>query len=123
MRSPRAVDLARLALGAVALARPRTVLVWSRGHDSRGSRRVVRILGARYLLQAIGGTALQRPWVPAADAGVDVVHAASMLGVAAVAPLHRRLAFTSCVVATGFAAADLYDDGSRRRPAPAKSRA
>jgi hypothetical protein len=89
MRGP---DAARLALGALCLTRPRPV---------------VRVLGARYVVQALGGEWVHRAWVPAVDAGVDLVHAASMLGVAAVSPRHRRAALASAALATGFAVADL----------------
>jgi hypothetical protein len=113
MRSPRAVDLARLAAGTLALTRPQTLLRLSPGDDSAGTRRTVRVLGARYVVQAAGGALVRRRWVPTADAGVDVVHAVSMAGIAAFSPRHRRLAFTSLAAAVAFAAADLGDD---RRP-------
>ncbi|SDS69710.1 hypothetical protein SAMN04488570_2471 [Nocardioides scoriae] len=119
MTPPRAVDLARFAVGAVALTRPQTLLMSSPGDDSDGTRRVVRILGARYVVQAAGGTLARRPWVTAVDAGVDVVHAVSMAGVAALAPRHRRLALTSLAAALVFAAADLSD---QRAPSRAEVR-
>lgn len=113
MTPPRAVDLARLTVGTLALVCPQTLLKLSPGDDSDGTRRVVRVLGARYVVQAAGGALARRPWVPAVDAGVDVVHAASMAGIATLAPRHRRLAFTSLVVALVFAAADLLDHVGR----------
>ena len=109
MTPPRAVDLARLTVGTLALARPQTLLKLSPGNDSAGTRRVVRVLGARYIVQATAGALARRPWVPAADASVDVIHAASMVGLAALAPRHRRLALTSLAAAIAFAAADLRD--------------
>ena len=119
MTPPRAVDLARLAVGTLALARPQTLLTLNPGDDSAGTQRVVRVLGARYIVQAVGGALARRPWVPAADAGVDVVHAVSMAGIAALAPRHRRLALASLTAAIAFAAADLRD---RQAPPPAKDR-
>lgn len=77
-------------------------------------RRAVRVLGARYVLQAAGGLLVDRPWVSVADASVDVVHAVSMVGLAVWAPQHRRLALTSAVVAVCFATADLLESGRRR---------
>jgi len=107
MTPPRAVDLARLTIGTLALGRPQTLLMLSPGDDSDGTRRVVRILGARYVIQAVGGALARRPWVPAADASVDLIHAASMAGIATLAPRHRRLTTVSLGAAVVFAAADL----------------
>jgi hypothetical protein len=110
----RAVDVARLSIGLLALTRPEDLLRLSSGDDSGGVRSVVRVLGARYVIQAAGGSALHRWWVPALDAGVDVVHALSMTGVALWAPKHRRLAVFSATAALCFAAADLNDPVPRR---------
>lgn len=133
MSPPRPVDLARLSLGAIAVTRPGLFLRMTEGADGRGERVTVRILGARYLVQSSAGLALTqrwsqapgrpwarsrvefegwsggRPWVPEVDAAVDVVHAATMLALAAVAPTRRRLALLSAATAVGFAAADLRE--------------
>jgi len=103
----RPPDVLRLGLGAVALLRPGTVVRVGRAPDGATVRRVVRVLGARYVVQAAGGAALDRAWVPAADAAVDLVHAASMLGLAALRPTHRSLALLSAGAAVAFAAGDL----------------
>ena len=110
MRSPRPVDLARLGLGLALATRPQAVLRLAPAPSSDRTQQVVRVLGARYLLQAAGGYALDRPWVPALDAGAELLHAASMLALAAYAPRHRRLALLSGAVAATFAAADLRGD-------------
>lgn len=109
--SPRPVDLARLGLGVVAIARPDMLLRAStEPHGGRGKDRVVvRVLGTRYLLQAAAGVGLDRPWMPALDAATDLTHAATMLGLAALDRSHRRIALLSAAVATGFAVADLRD--------------
>jgi len=112
MRGP---DRARLALGVVLLTHPDLPLRWLRcerseprnPRGSRGVRRTVRVLGARYVVQSVGGPWLHRSWVPEADAAVDVIHAASMLGLAGLAPRHRRLALASAATATAFALADV----------------
>jgi len=110
----RGPDLARLTLGGLCLTRPELPLRWLRRGTrrpgppgGRGTRTVVRVLGARYLVQAVGGPWLHRSWVPAVDAAVDLTHAASMVGLAAVAPGHRRIALASAAAATAFAVADL----------------
>lgn len=104
MRSP---DVARFVLGLLALARPGLPVRLTGSPDGPGVRRTVRVLGARYLVQAIAGSRLHGSWVPEADAGVDLVHAASMLAVAGALPRHRQLALASAATAVGFAAADL----------------
>ena len=107
MSGARPVDLARLALGSAALLRPGLFLRWGRADDDPVVRRAVRVLGGRYVVQSAAGLVLRRAWVPDVDAAVDLVHAATMLGLAAVAPDHRRLALLSAVIAVGFAGADL----------------
>jgi hypothetical protein len=118
MSAVRPVDLARLGLGAVALARPDLLLRLGgrheRGGEGRAERVVVRVLGARYVLQSGAGLVITqqhdrpgiRAWVRAGDATVDLVHALTMLALAAVRPSHRRLALISAATATAFAAAD-----------------
>lgn len=109
MRSARPVDVARGALGVAALTRPDLFLRLSPGRAEDGTwvRRTVRILGARYVVQSAGGFALHRPWVPEVDATVDLIHAASMLGLAVLAPAHRNLTLLSAAAAAAFAVADL----------------
>ena len=58
------------------------------------------------MLQSTAGLAVHRPWLRAADTGVDVVHAVSMLGFAQVFPRHRRMAWASGAAALVFAALD-----------------
>jgi hypothetical protein len=102
----------RLGLGAVALLRPGLVVRVSGAPDGVTVRRVVRVLGARYVVQSAGGAALDRAWVPPADAAVDLVHAASMLGLAALRPAYGSLALLSAGAAVGFAVGDLRGVGS-----------
>jgi hypothetical protein len=106
MRPP---DVARLALGIGAVSRPGLPVRVSGATDGSGVRRVVQVLGARYVVQALGGQWLHRSWVPTADAAVDLVHAASMVGVARILPQHRRLALLSAAAAVAFAGADLTE--------------
>jgi hypothetical protein len=117
MSAPRPVDVARLVLGGAAMARPGLFLYLARGRVGRGERATVRILGARYILQSGAGLTLTqpwgrpwaRPWVRDADAAIDLVHAATMVALATIAPTHRRLALLSAATAIGFAAADLRE--------------
>jgi hypothetical protein len=104
---PRGTDVLRLALGAAALVGPGTLLRACGAVDGVGDRRVVRVLGARYVAQAAVGIGRPGRWVRTADVVVDLVHAASMVGLAALDPPHRRAALVSAAAATGFALADL----------------
>ena len=109
MTPPRPVDVARLAFGVWALARPTDALRIVGNDDGVGPRVATRVLGARYVVQSAAGVGLRRRPLPLLDGAVDVVHAASMLAVAKAFPQHRRLALTSAAVACGFAAADLRE--------------
>ena len=114
----RAVDAARLVTGATVLARPDLPLRLTRSQGDPATRRVIRLLGARYVLQSIATTGVRGRWTTAADAAVDLVHAASMGPVAYLSPRHRRLATTSGVLAVLFAAGDLATSSKDRRSAP-----
>ena len=107
----RPADAARLALGAVTLTRPDLVLRAVGTPDENRVRGTVRLLGARYVVQGVLGSLVQRPWMRVADTGVDVVHALSMVGFATLLPQHRRLAILSAVTALGFAALDWREVG------------
>ena len=112
----RTAAAARLALGVTLVVRPdlpkKTVSTRSREHrrgsiaDSR-TRRLIQALGARYVLQGLAAAIVRRRWVPAADATVDLVHAASMVTLAHFIPARRRLATTSAAAAFVFTVADL----------------
>ncbi len=73
----------------------------------RPARMFARVLGARHLVQAVitgrGGT---RGWVRV-GAAVDATHAATMTGLAVLAPDRRKLALTNVATATGLAGAGL----------------
>jgi hypothetical protein len=106
----RPTDLARLGAGVLVLARPGWVVHATGSPDGPWVRGTVRILGARYVAQAVFGSAAHRPWVRVVDTGVDVIHAVSMVGFAAAMPRHRRLALLSAVTALGFAALDWHEE-------------
>jgi hypothetical protein len=109
-RALRPVDAARFGLGVTALVRPRWLLRAAASADGTWPRRVTRVLGARYVVQASAGRWLDERWVPEADVVVDLAHAMSTVGFAHAFPRHRRLALASGVLALVFAAADLTED-------------
>jgi hypothetical protein len=109
MRTPRPADALRVTLGATLLVRPDLAVRGTGSPDGVWVRRTVRVLGARYLLQSTLGLAVHRQWLRAADSGVDVIHALSMLGFARQFPAHRRMALLSGAVALTFAALDVTE--------------
>ncbi len=97
----------RVAWGAALLGSPRTVLRCS-GSINVGTTplRVMRVLGARHLVQAGaewagGGRARQIGMV------VDLLHAATSVAFAVVDPRWRRAALTDTAVTAGFVALGL----------------
>ena len=86
----------RVVAGTALLVAPGKVLGDLPHQEIKGAARIfARILGARHLVEA---AVLMRDhshrWV-LLGAGVDGLHAASMLGLAAVRPNERRLALTN----------------------------
>jgi hypothetical protein len=101
--------------GAVTLIRPHAVARLVSGTGSTPVAPVVRILGARQLLQ--GTAVLIRP-APALVIGalaVDVLHATSMVAAAVIWPGYRRAALTSAAVATTSAVAGAPSRHGARR--------
>jgi hypothetical protein len=70
--------------------------------EGRDPRRVMRVLGARHLVQA--GVEYRLGWrARRIGTGVDLLHGATSVGFGIVNPPWRRAAFTDAIVATGFA--------------------
>ena len=92
------------AWGVALLVGPdRVIRAAGADSDLTGAVVAARLLGARQLAQAAALAA--RPQDVARAAVVtDSVHAASMLGVALLAPRYRRIAVVSAVIATALAA-------------------
>ena len=123
MSTTRPVDVVRLGLGLVTLARPELPLRLAGGRTHQHERSAVRILGARYVAQSVVGLAVTRsrqqptasnrprPWLQQLDAAIEVIHAATMIALAGASPRHRRLALLSAATALGFSAADLRGNG------------
>jgi len=119
-RAPAALELIRGGYGALQLALPGLVADRLLAHrfDPRG-RRVARVLGARQLVQALGSG--RRPSYPVLAVGVevDLLHAASMLGLGLVDRRRRRVALGDAVIAGSFALAGIAAArGGRRVPLP-----
>ncbi len=96
---------ARAGYGALQLTCPTRVSRWllHRRLDVRGQG-AARVLGARQLAQALASGPVPGYPVLAVGAGVDLLHAASMLALA-LTGRRRRAALTDALIAGAFAAA------------------
>lgn len=101
-----AMRIVRTGLAVVYLLAPQWIPSAMSVRVDHRARVVVRILGARYLAQAVMiSSAPRTPFAPAIGAAVDVIHASSMVALAAVDQRRRRLALADAGAATVFAAA------------------
>jgi hypothetical protein len=109
---------ARASYGCALLIAPGAVIYLATGHPAgRRARRLARLLGARHLIQATVTSLAPLPCVLTVGAGVDGLHAASMVMLAAADRGARRAALTDAVAESVFAAAGVSAAG--RAPAPA----
>jgi len=109
---PHAVPQARWACavrasyGAVLVCAPGPLIRARTGRrPSRRVQAVARLLGLRHLAQALVCGAAPTRWLIRAGAAADLLHAASMLAVAAEDRRLQPAALTDAGIATGFAAA------------------
>lgn len=103
----------RASYGAALVLAPGIVIYLTTGRFAgRRARRLTQLLGARHLIQAGVSAFAPVPGVLALGAGIDSLHAASMLIFAAVGPRTRRASLTDALAELLFAAA-----GFRRAPA------
>jgi hypothetical protein len=117
-----AMKTARTGLGALYVLAPELIPGILGVPTDRRARRVIRVLGARYLIQAaVVWTVPERRWALAVGGGVDAIHAVTMALLAAADRPRRRLAGTDAAVAATFALAGwrrahrLTDSDARRR--------
>lgn len=106
----RYLELGRAGWGMALLVAPRQVL--QRAHHVRVDQRsewVARVLGVRHLAQAAISGVEPTPAVLAVGVWVDVVHAATALGLAVVDDGRRRAGLTDTAVTATWAALGLRD--------------
>jgi hypothetical protein len=104
----RALGVVELVSGIALTVRPAAIArAVTRTGGTVPATWLVRVLGARSLLQ--GAVTLARPTrdVLAAGSAIDALHAASMLPVVVGLPRHRRAAAASAAVAASTATAGL----------------
>ena len=96
----------RLVWGSLLVGRPGAAARLFGGQDGPGVRAVLRILGARHLLQGVGEL-----WPHGGrhdlDPVIDGLHALTATGLAILDPRWRRPAATDAAVAAGFLGAGL----------------
>ena len=96
---------AHLGQAAVLLAQPQSVLRAITGDHGTPPSWIVRVLGARILLQAGLETASPSSTILRLGIAVDLTHVASMLAAARIWPRYRRAALASAGSATASALA------------------
>jgi hypothetical protein len=94
-RLARLLAVAHLGQAAILLAQPRALLRAITGDHGVPPSWVVRVLGARGLLQGALETVRPRPTILRLGIAVDLTHAASMLAAARIWPRYRRAALVS----------------------------
>ncbi|HEV7727565.1 MAG TPA: hypothetical protein VGO74_11620 [Modestobacter sp.] len=104
-RAPRTLAAAHGAVGLLLLARPDDVVARLAPGPERPPRWLVRLLGARRLVQAAVTVAAPTRGVLLLGAGTDTLHALSMVAAALRWPGLRRAASISATAATAAAAA------------------
>lgn len=117
----RAMEATRAAYGLCQLAFPSMIFRLALGHQpDRRVRAVVRILGARHLLQAlvVGAAPFSRSLHLGAGV-VDSLHSASMVGLAVTDRRRRRAAALDAVIAGLFAGTEFGLSGGIRPRRPA----
>lgn len=103
----RTSALTRVVWGVTLLGAPRLVLRLLGGRQTRLAQAVLRILGARHVLQATVTAARPSRVVLVGGAGLDGLHALTALALAAVDPSQVRIGLTDAGIATTWMGLDL----------------
>lgn len=96
---------AQVAQAALLLAQPASMVRSAVGDQDVPPPWIMRLLGARMLVQAAADVVSPRPTTLRVSAFVDVTHAASMVIAAKVWPRYRRAALASAISAASAATA------------------
>ncbi|HEX7744749.1 MAG TPA: hypothetical protein VF462_05760 [Micromonosporaceae bacterium] len=116
----RTSALTRAIWGATLLGAPRPVLHVLGGRQTPLARMILRVLGARHLVQATVTALHPSRAVLAGGAGLDGLHALTDLALAVLDPSQKRLALTDAGIAATWIGLDLR--AARRAHAPMRSR-
>lgn len=99
---------ARLGWGLALFIAPGAMLTGFRATDDDRARVTLRILGARHVVQSLLCGPRPSRTVAGLAAAVDVTHALSAIGFAALDPGRRRIAVADAAVAGGWAAVNAH---------------
>ncbi len=111
----RVVIAARVGWGAGCVVAPRAVgRVLGLDPADRRAHRLLRLLGARDLGQAVLPATAPPPALLRLGTAVDALHAASMYALAAISPGYRRPALTAAAIATTWTATTWTATARRR---------
>lgn len=104
----KTLQVIRAGYGAVLLADPQRALRLGRSQGGSVPDTVVRIIGARHLLQATLCARWPTATLRRVSAATDVLHAATDVALAAFDSRRRRAAALDAAIAVGLAAATLF---------------
>jgi hypothetical protein len=104
----RQLSTARTAWGALLVFAPAVPLhALTGGSEPAGGPSLLRVLGARHVLQAALTLAAPTPWTLRLGAVADALHCASGLAFAAIDDRERRAALLDASIAAAWAAASV----------------
>lgn len=99
----RAVSAASVVWGCALLVAPRELARTVTGPGALPPEGVVRVLGARRVVQGVVVGATSSPAVAWLSVAVDALHAGTMVGAARIWPQYRKAELTSAAIALGSA--------------------
>ena len=100
--------------GLALLAAPGSAVLAAAGPGPVPPEPILRVLGARRIVQHVLVAGTSSPAIAWASAATDVLHAASMVAAARIWPQYRRAELTSAGIAAGAAAVTALTAGARR---------
>jgi hypothetical protein len=104
----RTSALTRVIWGATLVSAPRSVLRALGGRQSALAEAVLRVLGARHLLQATATALCPSRAMLASGAGLDGLHVTTALALAVVDPSQTRIALTDAGIAAIWIGLDVH---------------
>lgn len=107
----RGLSLARLIYGTSLLLAPGAAVRLASGGQAPGGPTVARVLGCRHVAQALTLDRTGSGRWRLLGAGIDLLHALNMVGVAVLSHEHRRAAMIDAVLAFGMTVCGLRRAG------------
>ena len=115
--TPKALSVTRTGWGALLVLVPRVPLAaLTQGRQPVGGRTLLRVLGARHVLQGVATLAVPSALTLHLGAAADALHSASAVAFAALDDRERRAASLDALVAAGWAVASMWAARATERP-------